>query len=45
MSDLPTPVPAADTKVYIPKCCTEGHEDCPHVINNDRREKKKNIAL
>lgn len=32
--------------IQIPKCCQEGSDDCPHVINLDKRTKlRKNIAL
>lgn len=31
--------------VYIPECCREGWESCPHVINNKQKPEKKNIAL
>ena len=31
--------------VKIPDCCTEGRDDCPHVLNKPQREKRKNIAL
>jgi hypothetical protein len=40
----PEPVFEA-TEVQIPKCCTEGHEDCPHVINQKEIIKKGNIGL
>jgi hypothetical protein len=45
MSDLPQPVSVGDETVYIPKCCVEGHDDCPHVINKDLKASKKNIGL
>lgn len=28
----------------IPRCCVEGHDDCPHVPKKQRK-KKINIAL
>lgn len=32
-------------EIIIPECCREGWEDCPHVVNRDKRKTKKNIGL
>ena len=49
MNELPHPKGVEELKeddiVRIPICCTEGHDDCPHVINKPLREKIKNIAV
>ena len=38
--DKPKPI-----EIIIPKCCREGHEDSPHVINKPKKPKKRNIGL
>lgn len=38
--------PTSDpSMVNIPKCCIEGSDDCPHVLNKDVRSKKRNIGM
>lgn len=29
----------------IPQCCREGWDNCPHVVNRDKQQKKRNIGL
>lgn len=31
--------------VFIPECCRKGFKHCPHVVNTDIKEKKRNIGL
>lgn len=30
---------------FIPECCREGWEDCPHVVNRPKKPKRANIGL
>ncbi len=31
--------------MFIPTCCREGWEDCPHVVNRKVKQRKRNIGL
>jgi len=44
MNEQETP-PEIDDIMYIPKCCLELHDDCPHVINKEKEKERKNSAI
>lgn len=43
--NTPVTEPAAPAiQFIIPVCCREGHDDCPHVVKRQKKE-KRNIGV